>query len=133
MAKYQLKKLSKRCATHRLICLESKNGDISAKVTRQILYSLTLYVGLFRKRISLQNADGRLSKEIHFTILKLRPLLTGISFTKITIQIQKELFMKGLRVKDSLLTGTILKHCTLFVVIILVGACHSPNKDKLQS
>lgn len=41
--------------------------------------------------------------------------------------------MKGLRVKDSLLTGTILKHCTLFVVIILVGACHSPNKDKLQS
>ncbi len=41
--------------------------------------------------------------------------------------------MKGLRAKDSLLTGTILKHFTLFVVIILVGACHSPNKDKLQS
>ncbi len=39
--------------------------------------------------------------------------------------------MKGLRAKDSLLTGTILKHCILFVVIILVGACRSPNKDKL--
>jgi len=41
--------------------------------------------------------------------------------------------MKGLRAKDSLLTGTILKHCILFAVIILVGACHSPNKDKLLS
>ena len=41
--------------------------------------------------------------------------------------------MKGLRAKDSLLTGTILKHCILVVVIILVGACHSPNKDKLLS
>ncbi|HZK93367.1 MAG TPA: hypothetical protein VFC67_04105 [Prolixibacteraceae bacterium] len=41
--------------------------------------------------------------------------------------------MKGLRAKDSLLTGTILKYCILFLIIILVGACHSPGKDKLQS
>jgi len=41
--------------------------------------------------------------------------------------------MKGQRAKDSLLTAPILKHCILFVVIILVGACHSPNKDKLLS
>ena len=41
--------------------------------------------------------------------------------------------MKGQRAKDSLLTATILKHCILFTVIILVGACRSPSKDKLLS
>jgi len=41
--------------------------------------------------------------------------------------------MKKRRAKDSLLTGTILKHCILFIVIILVGACRGPNKDKLHS
>ena len=41
--------------------------------------------------------------------------------------------MKGPRAKDSLLTVAILKHCILLTVIILVGACHSPGKDKLLS
>jgi len=41
--------------------------------------------------------------------------------------------MKGLREKGSLLTGTILSRCFLVAIIILVGACHNPNKDKLLS
>ncbi len=40
--------------------------------------------------------------------------------------------MKGPRVKDSLLTGTILSRCILLIVI-LVGACHNPGKDNLPS
>lgn len=41
--------------------------------------------------------------------------------------------MKGSREKDSLLTGTILSRYILLMIIILVGACHNPNKDKLAS
>lgn len=41
--------------------------------------------------------------------------------------------MKGLREKDSLLTGTIPSRCILFVVVILIGACQNPQKEKLQS
>ena len=41
--------------------------------------------------------------------------------------------MKGPRAKDSLLTGTILSRCILLMIVILVGACHSPDKDKLSS
>jgi len=48
---------------------------------------------------------------------------------KTTIQIQKESFMKGLREKDSLLTGTILSRCILLLTIILAGACHNPGRD----
>lgn len=37
--------------------------------------------------------------------------------------------MKGLREKDSLLTGTILSRCILLLTIILAGACHNPGRD----
>jgi hypothetical protein len=37
--------------------------------------------------------------------------------------------MRGSREKDSLLTGTILSRCILLWLIILVGACHHPDKD----
>ena len=52
---------------------------------------------------------------------------------KTTIQIQKELFMKGQRAKDSLLTGTILSRCILLLTIFLVGACHNPGRDNTSS
>ena len=41
--------------------------------------------------------------------------------------------MKGLRAKDSLLTGTILSRCILLAVVILIGACQNPQKEKLHS
>ena len=41
--------------------------------------------------------------------------------------------MKRRREKDSLLTGTILSRYILLVVVILLGACHNPQKEKLQS
>ena len=52
---------------------------------------------------------------------------------KTTIQIQKEPFMKGLREKDSLLTGTILSRCILLLTIILAGACHNRGRDNMSS
>jgi len=39
--------------------------------------------------------------------------------------------MRRLRAKDSHLTGTILSRCILLWLVILVGACHNPDKDKL--
>jgi len=41
--------------------------------------------------------------------------------------------MRRLRAKDSLLTGTILRQFFLLWLIILVGACHHPDKDKLPN
>ena len=41
--------------------------------------------------------------------------------------------MRGLKGKDSLLTGTNLSQCILLVIVIIVGACHHPDKDKLPS
>ncbi len=41
--------------------------------------------------------------------------------------------MKGLREKDSLLTGTILSRCILLLTIILVEACNNPGRDNSSS
>lgn len=39
--------------------------------------------------------------------------------------------MRGLREKDSLLTGTILSRSFFLWLVILAAACHSPDKGKL--
>lgn len=41
--------------------------------------------------------------------------------------------MRGLRGKDSLLTGISLRQCLLLCTVILGWACHHPEKDKLPS
>lgn len=41
--------------------------------------------------------------------------------------------MKGLKGKDSLLTGTILNLFILTGSLILLGSCHQPEKDKIPS
>ena len=41
--------------------------------------------------------------------------------------------MRRLKGKDLLLTGISLKQCILLVIVIIAGACHNSDKDKLPS